>query len=1578
MKAKITLLLVILATGIQLQARQVFVNQNAGGLNNGTNWTNAYTSLKAAIDAAAYGDSIFVAAGTYKPHASNPATYFDLKNGVALFGGWAGSEAITPVTLADRDFDVNPTILSGDLNGNDNSNISTEEPTRADNSVHLFYRSNTDTLNELCIADGFTITGGNGGINNKGGAFYISGKNIRPVFRNLIIENNSAEDGGAIFVSAVANGRIYPTFYKVQFLNNRANESGSSEQATGGAIYLGGNNTNLLVNIRFTQVLFMNNSCSAHSAYGGAIYGFIRYSGAITRLTFDSCAFVSNNVAGTASNGKGGAIWMEVLDGAQAYPVFRNSLFCSNTAAGAGSYPGYGGAGHFTEGLNGSGILQPSFTNVTILNNDATGTGDAFYLDGPNCDVTLVNTIVHNDDIFLINSGSYTANFSLINTGNPRFVDPSGCDVRLKTGSDALNIGDGINGPHAGIWQEDALDLPDMVVDQASVNLGTVPVGYAGTQQSVAISATNVKNKLFVIAPAGIELSLVSGNYTGKTDTLTLSPVSGSVASTTIYYQFKPLAAGALNAPLAFSADGLTLNKPLTGTAVLNRAIYVRADATGANNGTSWTHAYTQLYDALAASIQGDTILVARGTYKPNTSSRDNKFSVKPDVKLFGSLAGNESPVSATVMQNRNFIANKTTLSGDIDNDGTLTGNSYEIVYITGGSGAIFDGFEITGANNYISNRDYTAVRCYTGAAILSNLVFTGNQNYHRGGALFLDNGTFEVNSVKFANNMVTGSSSICYGGAIYANQSTVDITHALFRNNQVKKYANVVGLIVEGGAIYANQSQLSLSNTTFYGNQEIENYGASYTDHLHNENSTVTAVNTVFADGGLYNGGSGTTSLSYCYYHGDLPAGTTNAGNNLLSLGSSFINPLFVNASGGQFELLSHSPCIQSGNPSFGQNIGVYQGAGISQPEIDVNITSLQFDTLNVGYASAIQQLVVSAAGLSDILTIEVPEGFQISLVNGQFMGETSVITLEPDGGLVADTTIYIRFSPGIPQTYNQVLTLSSPGAESLSVTLSAQALQPASLGVYGGSFTFPQQLVGEVGMPQSYSLSGNYFIEPLYLAAPEGFEISADEEFSGRTDTLVLHPNTARQIANTTIWVRFAPQMAQAYDAQIRHFSKYLSDTALLQVAGSGVNRPVLSIDPEALHFGNIFQYHNSPELSFRISGYHLLSDVQIIAPTGFALSTQPDDPSLIPQLLLTPVSGILDTTIVYVHFTAIEAGPMNTAISVNSLFVEEQLPVTAQVILPSEPLISTTPASLEFGIILPGAHASEQSTVISGVNLSGDITVAAPQGYEITLTPGDYSGNPSQVVLAHTDGTVPDQTLYVRFSPTYEGIFAGEITLNSPGAATAYVYVSGIGGDILQPLLLVTEDELHFGELAAGDVSAPQGFVLGGLNLTSDVAIDAPDGFEVSFDSIDFSGNTSHLDVYLLAGTAGADVYVRFAPQTAGSFSEVLTVTSGGLQKTIVLTGTAVIADALEETTALPAIAAYPNPVRDIVRFDMPAGLPCTRILVYDAFGRQVMQLEGNSLESADLSQFGRGVYLVRLQGIDWMQSLRIIKE
>ncbi|GAB5519161.1 MAG: hypothetical protein RhofKO_14120 [Rhodothermales bacterium] len=195
---------------------QCYVNVAATGANDGTSWTNAFTSLQVALRGADSGDEIWVAAGTYYPDAGlgqadgNRSASFQLKTGVTLYGGFAGSET----SLGQRSIADNPTILSGDLDQNDGADFANN----SENAYHVVTATGPDAT---AVLDGFTITAGNAdgsGDDRRGGGIYvISGS---PTLRQNTITGNSAEFGGGILSAGS------PVISASTITGNRATVSG--------------------------------------------------------------------------------------------------------------------------------------------------------------------------------------------------------------------------------------------------------------------------------------------------------------------------------------------------------------------------------------------------------------------------------------------------------------------------------------------------------------------------------------------------------------------------------------------------------------------------------------------------------------------------------------------------------------------------------------------------------------------------------------------------------------------------------------------------------------------------------------------------------------------------------------------------------------------------------------------------------------------------------------------------------------------------------------------------------------------------------------------------------------------------------------------------------------------------------------------------------------------------------------------------------------------------------------------------------------------------------------------------------
>ncbi|UCC28726.1 MAG: IPTL-CTERM sorting domain-containing protein [Phycisphaerales bacterium] len=156
-----------------------YVDDDASLGGDGTSWPTAYKYLQDALAVATGGDEIHVAGGTYKPDQDEGGSVtpgdrtatFQLISGVELYGGYRGCPGgdCGGADPDERGIDLYETILTGDLNGDDDSGGDNSE-----NTFHVVTGSGTD---ESAILDGLTITGGNADSEEPGqavgGGMYI-------------------------------------------------------------------------------------------------------------------------------------------------------------------------------------------------------------------------------------------------------------------------------------------------------------------------------------------------------------------------------------------------------------------------------------------------------------------------------------------------------------------------------------------------------------------------------------------------------------------------------------------------------------------------------------------------------------------------------------------------------------------------------------------------------------------------------------------------------------------------------------------------------------------------------------------------------------------------------------------------------------------------------------------------------------------------------------------------------------------------------------------------------------------------------------------------------------------------------------------------------------------------------------------------------------------------------------------------------------------------------------------------------------------------------------------------------------
>ena len=137
----------------------IYVDRDAtSGSNNGLDWDNAFTDLQVALSNA-LDAQVWVAEGGTRPRpdASDRTVAFLLKNTVEVYGGFAGTE----ITRTQRNWQEHPTVLSGDLDGNDTTDahgvLTSTAGIVGTNAYHVVVGS---AVTQTVVLDGFFITGG--------------------------------------------------------------------------------------------------------------------------------------------------------------------------------------------------------------------------------------------------------------------------------------------------------------------------------------------------------------------------------------------------------------------------------------------------------------------------------------------------------------------------------------------------------------------------------------------------------------------------------------------------------------------------------------------------------------------------------------------------------------------------------------------------------------------------------------------------------------------------------------------------------------------------------------------------------------------------------------------------------------------------------------------------------------------------------------------------------------------------------------------------------------------------------------------------------------------------------------------------------------------------------------------------------------------------------------------------------------------------------------------------------------------------------------------------------------------------
>ena len=606
-------------------ATVVYVDASAPAGGSGGSWAAAFRSLADGLATASAGQQIWVAGGTYTPVVPNDLmnvsiqereTSFELVGGVRVLGGFAGDEA----RACERDGRAT-TVLSGDLAGDDldgDADGRSERGTEENSRQVLRFVSGTGTaeLEDLRIVGGQADGAGDlrqgGGLfcreaslvlrrvelaDNRspspfGGGGGMAAIGCEVVLEDVLFEDNVSEGGGGGLLVDQASTEMGSTLTlrNGRFVENEAVGAG------------GGADLRNRTTARLTGVRFEANEVTTSGGGLGDGAG-LSIDGAAVRV--GAGQFIDNvaSVDGGGLRQRGGQLRGShlVFDGNEAGG--DGGGFAAASAISDGTSLQY--AVFFENSARRGGALHArspvTAAHLTMLSNSASNVGGAVHTFDGEGPIRIYNSIVWGN--------------RATNGGNG--VRGRGIVVSRSVLQDS-NGGSPWTGHVANQGRDGGGVIDEAPAFSSAMPRG--PDGVFGTADDGLVPASG---------GPGLDAAPANDVHDANLDGFRREPPSdvGDVDQDGVFDEALGTdLAGALRV-VGGAADMGAYEEQTSVASALT--LHVDADADGAQDGSSWADAFTELSGALAMARAGDQIWVAEGSYRPG-SNRSSSFFLRP------------------------------------------------------------------------------------------------------------------------------------------------------------------------------------------------------------------------------------------------------------------------------------------------------------------------------------------------------------------------------------------------------------------------------------------------------------------------------------------------------------------------------------------------------------------------------------------------------------------------------------------------------------------------------------------------------------------------------------------------------------------------------------------------------------------------------------------------------------------------------------------------------------------------------------------------------------------------------------
>ena len=677
--------------------------------------------------------------------------------------------------------------------------------------------------------------------------------------------------------------------------------------------------------------------------------------------------------------------------------------------------------------------------------------------------------------------------------------------------------------------------IPTATVSTTNLSGFSTCSGLASSEKSFTVSGVNLLSDISIAAPTGYEISLTSGGPFTSSPSLTITPTSGTVITTTIYVRLKSNATNGASGNIEVSSTNAATQNVASGTGVVNALPSSLTGTDGSRNGTgtvtiSGAVTTGETIDWYANSSGGSPLSGGTGTTSfttPSISSTTIYYAQARNTTT-GCVSTSRTAVTATVQSNATpSISTSGTLSAFTACSGTVSSEQnfsvsginlvsnititaptgYEVSLTSGGT--FTDSVALTPSSNTVSSTTiYVRLKNNASNGATGNVVCSATNAI----SVDVSTGTAVINALPSSPTGTNGSR---------IGTGTVDISGSVTTGETIDWYANSSGgSPLSGGTATTSFTTPSISSTTIYYAQARN----TTTGCVSTSRTAVTAtvlIPTISTSGTL-------SAFTAC-------VGTVSSEQNFSVSGINLVSNITITAptgyevsltSGGTFtdsvdlmptsntvstttiyiRLKSNASNGASGNvvcsatSAASENVSVGTATVNALPSISVTLTLCVGATTQLtGSATA----AVSSAWVSATTGVATISG--TGLVTGQSSG-TSLITYTNSNGCIITSTVTVNALPSITLASSATDVAYDVNGQNTSITYS-----------------------GATGSPTTYSIAWNSSPSNSFVAV-------SDANLTSSPISLAIPAGTAVGTYTGTFTVKNVLQCTNSYSFTVK----------------------------------------------------------------------------------------------------------------------------------------------------------------------------------------------------------------------------------------------------------------------------------------------------------------------------------------------------------------------------------------------------------------------------------------------------------